>query len=120
MGIAGRLGLLAATLAEALLGCSECTEEFSDAGLSGRRTYQNLCIACHHPDPHLAGILGPPLAGASLELLEAKVLRAAYPPEYTPKRSTESMPAFATLGEKLPGLVAYLAEVRSESRAAGD
>ena len=120
MGTAGRLGLVAAALAEALLGCSQDTEELSDAGLSGRRTYQNVCIACHHPDPHLAGILGPSLAGASLELLEAKVLRATYPPGYTPKSPTESMPAFPALGEKLPGLVAYLTEVRSETGAAGD
>ena len=120
MGTAGRLGLLTAALAEALLGCSEGTEEFSDAGLSGRRTYQNVCIACHHPDPNLAGILGPPLAGASLELLEAKVLRATYPPGYAPKRPTESMPAFAYLGEKLPGLAAYLTEVQSETGAAGN
>ena len=120
MGTAGRLGLLAAALAEALLGCSEGPEELSEAGLRGRRTYQNVCIACHHPDPNLDGPLGPPLAGASLELLEAKVLRATYPPEYTPKRPTVSMPAFAYLGEKLPGLAAYLREVRSETRAAGD
>ena len=120
MGTVGRLGLLAAALAQALLGCSEGPEELSEAGLSGRRTYQNVCIACHHPDPNLAGPLGPSLAGASLELLEAKVLRATYPPGYTPKDSTESMPAFEYLGDKLPGLVAYLAEVRSESGAAGD
>ncbi len=119
MGTAGRLGLVAAALAEALLGCSQDTEELSDAGLSGRRTYQNVCIACHHPDPNLAGALGPPLAGASLELLEAKVMRATYPPGYTPKSPTETMPAFAYLGDKLPNLVAYLAEVQSETGAAG-
>ncbi len=116
---AGRLGLLAATLAVALVGCSEGADKFSEAGLIGQRTYQNVCVACHHPDPNLAGILGPPLAGASLELLEAKVLNASYPLGYTPKRATASMPAFAYLGEKLPDLEAYLREVRSEDGTAG-
>ena len=116
---ASRFGLLAATLVEALVGCSESADKFSEAGLRGQRTYQNVCVACHHPDPNLAGILGPPLAGASLELLEAKVLNASYPPGYTPKRPTASMPAFAYLGEKLPDLDAYLREVQSEDGTAG-
>ena len=116
---ASRIGLLAATLVEALVGCSEGADKFSEAGLRGQRTYQNVCVACHHPDPNLAGILGPPLAGASLELLEAKVLNASYPPGYTPKRPTASMPAFAYLGEKLSDLEAYLREVQPEDGTAG-
>ncbi len=116
---ASRFGLLAATLVEALVGCSESADKFSEAGLRGQRTYQNVCVACHHPDPNVAGILGPPLADSSLELLEAKVLNTSYPPGYTPKRDTASMPAFAYLGEKLPDLEDYLREARSEDGTAG-
>ena len=32
------------------------------------------------------GSVGPAVAGASRELIEAKVLRGEYPPGYTPKR----------------------------------
>ena len=42
-------------------------------------------------DPRTDGSLGPAVAGASLELLTARVLRAEYPAGYTPKRETRVM-----------------------------
>ena len=80
----------------------------SAAALRGRQLYQNVCIACHNGDPTQPGSLGPPLAGASLELLEAKVLRGEYPPGYTPKRQSQAMPRFEYLKDRLPDVAAFL------------
>jgi mono/diheme cytochrome c family protein len=75
----------------------------------GRRVYQSNCIACHHTDPARDGSMGPPLACSSAELIEARVLRAEYPPGYKPKRDSKLMPAQPFLRPDLPGLAAYLA-----------
>lgn len=109
-----RLGgalLLAALLAGAWLGCSdngggEATG--SAAAQRGQKLYENVCIACHNADPKLDGSLGPALAGASLELLEAKVLRGEYPPGYTPARPSQAMPRFEYLKDHLADVAAYL------------
>lgn len=74
----------------------------------GRKLYENVCIACHNADPTLQGSLGPPVAGASLELLEAKVLRGEYPPDYTPSRPSRAMPRFEYLNGRLGDVAAYL------------
>lgn len=76
----------------------------------GRQIYQNVCIACHNGDPTQPGSLGPPVAGASLALLEAKVLRGEYPAGYTPLRPSQAMPRFEYLKDRLPDLAAYLQE----------
>ena len=73
--------------------------------------YENICIACHNRDPREDGSLGPALAGASREVLEAKVLRSAYPPGYAPKRPSRTMPAFTFLADAIGDLEAYLASV---------
>lgn len=112
-----RLGLLALALA---LACGDGDgagaaagggEEDAQATLiaRGRHYYQNVCIACHNGDPTRDGTLGPALAGVSLDVIEAKVLRGEYPEGYTPRRNTSSMPAFAYLEPELPGIAAYLA-----------
>ena len=75
----------------------------------GRKLYQANCIACHSPDPARDGPLGPAVACASAELLEARVMRAEYPPGYTPKRDSKLMPAQPFLRRDLPGLAAFLA-----------
>ena len=74
----------------------------------------NVCIACHNGDPNEDGALGPPIAGSSLELLEAKVLRAEYPEGYVPKRAGIVMPKFEYIEEKLPDLAAFLADANRQ------
>lgn len=85
----------------------------SEPGLSpeaerGRQVYLGQCAVCHGQDPAQAGPLGPPVKGASRELLEGKVLRGAYPPGYTPKRSTTVMPPLPALAPEIPALAEYL------------
>lgn len=52
--------------------------------------------------------MGPPVKGASRELLEAKVLKGTYPPGYAPKRRTAIMPPQPALGPDIPDLAAFL------------
>jgi mono/diheme cytochrome c family protein len=87
---------------------SGCGQNGNDATSRGKQVYLTECIACHNPDPARDGVLGPAIKGASQELLEARVLRAAYPPGYTPKRSTALMPAQPKLAPKIPDLAAFL------------
>ncbi len=108
-----------------LMGCSDAEEAASpgsaagvaapaaDAALvaRGRSQYQSVCIACHNPDPTRDGAVGPALAGASLELLRAKVLRNEYPPGYTPKRDTLNMVPLPFMEKELPAVAAYLQSV---------
>lgn len=75
---------------------------------AGRVAYNANCIACHSTDPTRDGALGPAVAGSSLELLRARVLRAEYPPGYEPKRKTRVMVALPHLERQLPDLAAYL------------
>jgi len=84
-----------------------------DLAKRGRAVYQSNCTACHNNDPSLDGAIGPALAGSSLELLRAKVLRNEYPPGYQPKRSTGNMIPLPHLEPELPALAAYLAEPAS-------
>ena len=74
----------------------------------GRQIYQNVCIACHNGDPTQPGSLGPQVAGASRELLEARVLRGEYPSGYTPLRPGQAMPRFEYLKDHIGDLAAYL------------
>jgi len=74
----------------------------------GRRVYLANCITCHNPDPTRPGSAGPEVAGASRELLAARVLHAAYPPGYTPKRPTHQMVALPQLTERIDDLAAFL------------
>ena len=74
----------------------------------GKRAYVANCIACHNADPTKEGTLGPALAGSPLALVEARVMRAEYPPGYTPKRGSSLMPAQPFLKKDVPDLAAYL------------
>ena len=67
------------------------------------------CIACHNPNPTVDGALGPAIAGASADLLEARVVRGEYPEGYTPKSPTANMIPLPHLRGKIPALAAYLA-----------
>ena len=112
-------------LAIAALLCAACSSGVDDRQLSelarkGEHVYQNICIACHNGDPNLDGSLGPANAGASAELLEAKIVRGEYPPGYTPKRpDSHAMPRFAHLADDIPALAAYLGEVKRDEPGAG-
>jgi mono/diheme cytochrome c family protein len=75
---------------------------------AGRGVYMGNCIACHNPDATVDGALGPAVAGASLELIEARVMRSEYPEGYTPKRDTKVMVALPHLAPKLKELTVYL------------
>lgn len=113
----------AGVLALALVACGEGagSSALSAKAREGRSVYRANCTACHNMDPKLPGGVGPEVAGASLELLRAKVLRGEYPPGYEPKRDTSAMPPLPHLEESLPELAAYLestAESTAETRAA--
>jgi mono/diheme cytochrome c family protein len=80
----------------------------------GRQIYALNCTACHNADPTKDGALGPAIAGSSLELVTARVLHAAYPPGYTPKRQTQQMVALPHLEPALPDIAAYLQSVKPD------
>lgn len=103
--------VFASGLAGLAAGCSGSESvTLSEAAERGKSVYAGVCIACHSPNPAHDGALGPAIAGASRELLEARVVRGEYPPGYEPKRSSTAMPAFPHLAGQIDDLHAYLAE----------
>jgi mono/diheme cytochrome c family protein len=101
-------GFAAAALA---LACSPDTSGLSPLAQQGQRVYMNVCIACHNGVPSQDGAVGPAIAGSPRELVEAKVLRAEYPPGYTPKRpGGVAMPKFEYLAPEIDALTGFLAE----------
>jgi mono/diheme cytochrome c family protein len=94
-------------LAVLLAGCSD--DGATGAGAQrGRQVYNASCIACHNPDPAKPGALGPPVKGASRELLAAKIVEGRYPPGYTPKRPTAIMPPQPGLAGDIGALAEFL------------
>ncbi len=92
--------------------CVACQPSTEESPVErGRRAYVANCTACHNPDPAKDGTLGPAVAGSSLALIEARVLRAEYPPGYTPKRPSALMPAQPYLKKDVPDLAAYLESI---------
>ncbi len=83
----------------------------------GRVIYMANCVVCHNADPNLPGSQGPPIAGSSRELVEARVLHLAYPPGYTPKRKTHAMRAIPTLAPEIGNIVAFLAAAKKPEPA---
>lgn len=75
----------------------------------GQAVYSANCIACHNPDPSMDGGIGPAIAGSSLALIEARVMRNEYPEGYTPKRDTRAMIALPYLENDLAAIVTFLA-----------
>lgn len=103
----------ALSCAGAGLACSEAEAPGGDPALErGRAVYLSICTACHNADPNLDGSMGPANAGASRELLEAKLLRGEYPPGYAPKRDSQVMPRFEHLAGSLDDLAAFLAAAK--------
>jgi mono/diheme cytochrome c family protein len=84
----------------------------------GKAVFVANCTACHNPDPSKDGPLGPAIRGSSRELLEARVLRGSYPPNYTPKRSTRVMPQFPFLKSEIPYLLAFLSTDTAPNKTA--
>jgi len=107
-----RMAMLPALVGTALAcGSREEGPALDAAAARGKMVYENVCTACHHRDPRQAGALGPELAGAPPELIEAKVMRNEYPPGYAPKRPSATMPKYEYLAPNLADLSAYLAIV---------
>lgn len=96
--------LSGATLLLMLAGCAGQ----SDPPTRGRRAYLARCAECHNRDPAKDGPLGPAVRGSSRELLEARILRASYPPGYTPKRPGAVMRPQPDLAASIPDLAAFL------------
>jgi mono/diheme cytochrome c family protein len=74
----------------------------------GEVLYRTNCASCHNRDPNLPGPLGPPIAGSPFALVQARVLHGAYPPGYTPKRSTHEMRPLPWLKGQVGDITAYL------------
>jgi mono/diheme cytochrome c family protein len=102
-------------LALALAGAGCGGGSGDDPAARGRAVYLANCVACHHTNPKLAGPVGPPLAGSSRALIEAKVMRNEYPPGYTPQRSTRAMVPLPHLEADLDALAAYLGSIAPAS-----
>jgi mono/diheme cytochrome c family protein len=98
------------TVAAAALALAACSREsLSPEAEHGRRVYMSQCTVCHAADPSQPGPVGPEIRGSSRELLEAKVLRGAYPAGYKPKRSTAVMPPQDQVAAgDIPALAAFL------------
>jgi mono/diheme cytochrome c family protein len=95
-----------ATLAVA--GCKDSSTTLSPLAERGRQTFRAQCTACHNTDPSQPGPLGPAIKGSSRELIEAKVLKGAYPPGYAPKRPTRIMQPIPAVVPDIPALAEYL------------
>jgi mono/diheme cytochrome c family protein len=91
----------------AVAGCSG-QEALSPEAERGRQVYVAQCTSCHSSDPARDGPLGPSVKGSSRELLEARLLRGAYPPGYKPKRPSAIMQPMPHLAANLDDLAAYL------------
>ena len=112
-------GIAVATVLAAIVATlSTCTDQkerypgLSEAAARGWKSFSFNCLSCH-ADPNADSPTGPIVAGASLELLRAKVLERTYPAGYAPRRpGTITMPTFPWVENALPDLHAFLAEVR--------
>jgi mono/diheme cytochrome c family protein len=97
-----------------LAGCVSCNSRKPDAVERGRMVYITNCIVCHNANPGLPGAQGPAIAGASKELLEARVLHLTYPPGYKPQRTTHAMRAFPQLKDHIGDLAEFLAAAKEQ------
>ncbi len=103
-----RLVLCAAGVLALLV--AACPKAEDTAVARGRRAYMGTCITCHNADPALDGPVGPAVKGASKALLEARLLHAAYPSGYRPKRETHTMPVLPQVAGSIDDLAAFLSQ----------
>ena len=103
-----RIAYLAA-IATALAAAS-CNHKPATPADKGRIVYMTTCVVCHNANPNLPGTQGPPIAGSSRELVEARVLHLSYPPGYKPKRNTHAMKAQPQLARQIDNITAFLQE----------
>ena len=82
----------------------------------GRKAYVINCASCHNMNPALDGSIGPAIAGSSRALIEARVLHQAYPPGYTPRRTTHLMRAMPWLAPTIDDLMAFLADTKQKQK----
>lgn len=80
----------------------------NDLAKRGQLIYFANCIACHNSDPARDGVIGPAIMGASLELIEARIMKASYPKNYKPKRLTKAMVALPHLAKEIKAIHAFL------------
>jgi len=95
-----------------LVGLAACGGGDESLADRGGRVYTANCTACHHVNPAIAGTLGPAIAGSTRDLVEARVLRAEYPPGYSPKDDTTLMQPLPFLADDIDALTAFLDEKR--------
>ena len=100
--------ILTGLVLTAALGACSGPEGLSPEAERGRQIYLAQCSACHSPDPAKDGPLGPAVKGSSRTLLEARVLRGAYPPGHTPTRPSAVMQPMPQVAPSLDDLAAYL------------
>lgn len=112
---AGHILRAAVGLSLAAVFLSSCTKQPAgpDApaeapGVRGKKVYMANCVACHNANPSLDGPIGPSLTGSSRELLSKRIMEAAYPEGYKPKRATKLMPATPHLKDEIEALEAFL------------
>lgn len=74
----------------------------------GKNLYTSKCIRCHNANPTKAGIIGPDIAGSSLELITAKTQHREYPKGYIPKRKTKIMPIIKMNENEIKAIHKYL------------
>ncbi|MBM9576800.1 cytochrome c [Leptospira sp. 201903070] len=74
----------------------------------GKGLYVANCSACHNQNPALDGAVGPAIQGSNFELLKARIVSGAYPPGYTPKRSSQLMTRLPLNDEQIRSIEAYL------------
>lgn len=88
----------------------------SQAALRGEQTFALGCASCHNfKDPFSRGMQGPAIARSSRELLEARIMRAEYPPGYTPKQAGNTMAKLPQYKDRIDNLHAFLQEVPDPS-----
>ena len=88
--------------------CGKKASAGEDGGVSGRSLYAIHCTACHNANPAMDGSLGPAIKGSSLELIQARVLRAEYPAGYAAKRNTHIMPKLPLTEADVESLQVFL------------
>lgn len=74
----------------------------------GKGLYVTNCSACHNQNPAVDGAVGPAVKGSNFELLKARIVSGAYPPGYTPKRTSQIMTRLPLNDDQIRGIEAFL------------